>query len=104
VRIQALSDLPTELFVEEIYGRPIHQVRHRLPLRQATAGPRVSVLNYLVIVHARKAASRASYLCRSRPERHRAGSNARRHHSACDGMAPLDYERFMAGARRSHAA
>jgi putative transposase len=30
--------------------------------------------------------------------------NARRRHSACDGMAPIDYERFIAEARRSSAA
>jgi transposase InsO family protein len=30
--------------------------------------------------------------------------NARRRHSACDGMAPIDYERYMAEARRSLAA
>jgi putative transposase len=30
--------------------------------------------------------------------------NTRRRHSACDGMAPIDYERFMAEARRPYAA
>jgi putative transposase len=30
--------------------------------------------------------------------------NARRRHSACDGMAPIDYERYMAEARRPLAA
>jgi putative transposase len=30
--------------------------------------------------------------------------NARRRHSACDGMSPIDYERFMAEARRAEAA
>lgn len=30
--------------------------------------------------------------------------NSRRRHSACDGMAPIDYERFMAEATRAEAA
>ncbi|MFF0658029.1 IS3 family transposase [Micromonospora tulbaghiae] len=30
--------------------------------------------------------------------------NARRRHSACDGMSPIDYERFMAEARGAQAA
>jgi transposase InsO family protein len=30
--------------------------------------------------------------------------NVRRRHSACDGMAPVDYERFMADVRRRPAA
>src|SRR6266542_2767364 len=30
--------------------------------------------------------------------------NTRRRHSACDGMSPIDYERFMAEARRPEAA
>ena len=30
--------------------------------------------------------------------------NARRRHSACDGLSPIDYERFMADARRAEAA
>lgn len=30
--------------------------------------------------------------------------NTRRRHSACNGMAPIDYERFMAEARRPQAA
>jgi putative transposase len=30
--------------------------------------------------------------------------NARRRHSACEGMSPIDYERFMAEARRAEAA
>jgi transposase InsO family protein len=30
--------------------------------------------------------------------------NARRRHSACDGLSPIDYERFMAEARRAEAA
>jgi putative transposase len=30
--------------------------------------------------------------------------NTRRRHSACDGMSPTDYERFMAQARRADAA
>jgi transposase InsO family protein len=30
--------------------------------------------------------------------------NARRRHSACDGMSPIDYERLMAEARRPQAA
>ncbi len=30
--------------------------------------------------------------------------NVRRRHSACDGMSPIDYERFMAEARRPQAA
>jgi len=30
--------------------------------------------------------------------------NARRRHSACDGMSPIDYERFMAEAGRAEAA
>jgi putative transposase len=30
--------------------------------------------------------------------------NARRRHSACDGLSPNDYERFMAEARRAQAA
>jgi putative transposase len=30
--------------------------------------------------------------------------NARRRHSACDGMSPLDYERHMAQARGSTAS
>jgi transposase InsO family protein len=30
--------------------------------------------------------------------------NARRRHSACDGMSPIDYERLMAEARRPEAA
>jgi transposase InsO family protein len=30
--------------------------------------------------------------------------NTRRRHSACDGMAPIDYERFMAEARTPQAA
>ena len=30
--------------------------------------------------------------------------NARRRHSACDGLAPIDYERLMAEARRAEAA
>ena len=30
--------------------------------------------------------------------------NLRRRHSACDGMSPIDYERFMAEARRAEAA
>jgi putative transposase len=30
--------------------------------------------------------------------------NLRRRHSACDGMAPIDYERLMAEARRAKAA
>jgi len=30
--------------------------------------------------------------------------NARRRHSACDGLSPIDYERFMAEARRAKAA
>ena len=30
--------------------------------------------------------------------------NARRRHSACDGLSPIDYERFMAEARRTQAA
>lgn len=30
--------------------------------------------------------------------------NARRRHSACDGLAPIDYERLMAEARRADAA
>ena len=30
--------------------------------------------------------------------------NSRRRHSACDGMSPIDYERFMAQARRLEAA
>ena len=29
---------------------------------------------------------------------------SRRRHSACDGMSPIDYERFMAQARRLEAA
>src|SRR5262249_14150827 len=30
--------------------------------------------------------------------------NARRRHSACDGLSPIDYEHFMAEARRAQAA
>jgi transposase InsO family protein len=30
--------------------------------------------------------------------------NARRRHSACDGMSPIDYGQFMAEARRPSAA
>ena len=30
--------------------------------------------------------------------------NARRRHSACDGMSPIDYERYMAEARGAQAA
>lgn len=30
--------------------------------------------------------------------------NARRRHSACDGMSPVEYERYMAEARRAEAA
>jgi transposase InsO family protein len=30
--------------------------------------------------------------------------NARRRHSACDGMSPIDYEHFIAEARRAEAA
>lgn len=30
--------------------------------------------------------------------------NLRRRHSTCDGMSPIDYERFMAEARRTEAA
>ena len=30
--------------------------------------------------------------------------NLRRRHSTCDGMSPIDYERFMAEARRAQAA
>jgi putative transposase len=30
--------------------------------------------------------------------------NTRRRHSACDGLAPIDYEQLMAEARRPHAA
>jgi putative transposase len=30
--------------------------------------------------------------------------NTRRRHSACDGMSPIDYERFMAEAPRADAA
>jgi len=30
--------------------------------------------------------------------------NLRRRHSACDGLSPIDYERFMAEARRAQAA
>ncbi|WP_406067670.1 IS3 family transposase [Micromonospora sp. NBC_01638] len=30
--------------------------------------------------------------------------NTRRRHSACDGMSPIDYERFIADARRAEAA
>lgn len=30
--------------------------------------------------------------------------NARRRHSACEGMSPIDYERFMAEARGAEAA
>jgi putative transposase len=30
--------------------------------------------------------------------------NSRRRHSACDGMSPIDYEHFMAEARRAEAA
>lgn len=30
--------------------------------------------------------------------------NTRRRHSACDGMSPIDYERFIAEARRAKAA
>lgn len=30
--------------------------------------------------------------------------NARRRHSACDGMSSIDYERLMAEARRPEAA
>ncbi len=30
--------------------------------------------------------------------------NTRRRDSACDGMSPIDYEPFIAEARRSHAA
>ncbi|MEV0810648.1 IS3 family transposase [Micromonospora sp. NPDC050200] len=30
--------------------------------------------------------------------------NTRRRHSACDGMSPVDYERFIADARRAEAA
>lgn len=30
--------------------------------------------------------------------------NSRRRHSACDGMSPIEYERFMAEARRAEAA
>ncbi|MGS2644562.1 integrase core domain-containing protein [Streptosporangium sp. LJ11] len=30
--------------------------------------------------------------------------NLRRRHSACDGMSPIDYERFMAEARMTQAA
>jgi transposase InsO family protein len=30
--------------------------------------------------------------------------NSRRRHSACDGMSPIDYERFMAEARTAEAA
>ncbi|WP_428967091.1 integrase core domain-containing protein [Micromonospora fluostatini] len=30
--------------------------------------------------------------------------NVRRHHSACDGMSPVDYERFVAQVRRARAA
>ncbi|MEQ4306316.1 IS3 family transposase [Plantactinospora sp. B6F1] len=30
--------------------------------------------------------------------------NVRRRHSACDGMSPIDYERFIADARRAQAA
>jgi putative transposase len=30
--------------------------------------------------------------------------NSRRRHSACDGMSPIDYERFVAQARRPEAA
>jgi transposase InsO family protein len=30
--------------------------------------------------------------------------NTRRRHSACDGMSPIDYEQFMAEARRAEAA
>jgi putative transposase len=30
--------------------------------------------------------------------------NVRRRHSACDGLSPIDYERFMADARRADAA
>jgi putative transposase len=30
--------------------------------------------------------------------------NVRRRHSACDGLSPIDYERFMAEARRAEAA
>jgi transposase InsO family protein len=30
--------------------------------------------------------------------------NTRRRHSACDGMSPIDYERYMAEARKGKAA
>ena len=30
--------------------------------------------------------------------------NVRRRHSACDGMSPVDYEHFIADARRAEAA
>jgi transposase InsO family protein len=30
--------------------------------------------------------------------------NTRRRHSACEGMSPIDYERFMAEAERAEAA
>jgi putative transposase len=30
--------------------------------------------------------------------------NTRRRHSTCDGMSPIDYERFMAEARQAKAA
>ncbi|MBX6722664.1 MAG: transposase, partial [Dactylosporangium sp.] len=30
--------------------------------------------------------------------------NSRRRHSACDGMSPIEYERFMAEARRAEAS
>jgi len=30
--------------------------------------------------------------------------NLRRRHSTCDGMSPIDYERFMAEAREGQAA
>ena len=30
--------------------------------------------------------------------------NVRRRHSACDGLAPIEYERWMAQARRAEAA
>jgi putative transposase len=30
--------------------------------------------------------------------------NVRRRHSACDGLSPIDYERFVAEARRAEAA
>jgi transposase InsO family protein len=30
--------------------------------------------------------------------------NTRRRHSACDGMSPIDYEQFIAEARRASAA